>query len=193
MLKPLSLKLFPRPWDRKLSARCELVQIFFTPPPPAPASPICIYTCPFLFPPSLSPLRGGPFFPCSWGPSLPLLPRLGIAISFFSYPQSFSCCSSPLTSASMLESLPFVDTPDAGFLLSCSPEALGKLSALASPFWAPCHLLIRYSHSFTNYLLSCLPCARHCVRCWDMAGKKQTKIPAFMSLPSSRKDRSQTR
>lgn len=85
--------------------------------PPPPASPICIYTCPFLSPPSLSPLRGGPFFPCSWGPSLPLLARLGIAISFFSYPRSFSCCSSTLTSANMLESLPFVDTPDAGFLL----------------------------------------------------------------------------
>lgn len=150
LLKPSPLKYFPRLRDRKLSTWYEVVQFLFT----------ALLPCPYLYrsfhtPPCPSPFQGNPFSPFSRGHSFPLSRRFGIArYLFFSYPQSFSCWSIPLTFYKYAWIFPIWRKSDTGFLLSYLPEVLEELSILAFPFLSPSRFLIRYSHSCSSYLLS---------------------------------------
>ena len=160
---------------------------------PLPPSPIYISTFPFLFPPI--------FVPSKEIPS-------SLAQEALHFHSSQTQCSLTLSFIPpvffMLLNPPNIckcawvfaicgHSPDVGFLSRCSAEALEEPSVPASLFLAPSHFLVPYTHSFTNYILSCLPCSRHCARYWGMTGKEHTKIPALTSLPSNREDRSQTR
>lgn len=126
----------------------------FSPPPTFPAR---IYTSPFTHLLALVPSKE---IPLSFLPRPFISPFSQIWHSqisfffFFSYPQSFSCWSIPLTFYKYAWVFPVWRKSDTGFLLSYLPDVLKKLFILAFPFLSPSRFLIHYSHSCSSYVLS---------------------------------------